>query len=72
MSTYKPADSKREEFRKYLEKTGVLDAFTKTLVELYEENEKPNEPLQFVKNSFCKFNSNENFKAKKILSNSFF
>jgi hypothetical protein len=42
MSTYKPGDSKREDFRKYLEKSGVLDAFRKTLVELYEENEKPN------------------------------
>jgi len=26
-----PADSKREEFRKYLEKAGVLDALTKGL-----------------------------------------
>ena len=26
---FKPADSKREEFRKYLEKTGVLDSLTK-------------------------------------------
>ena len=54
-SSYKPADSKREEFRKYLEKTGVLDALTKTLVTLYEENEKPNEALDFLKKTFCKF-----------------
>lgn len=54
MSMYKPADSKREEFRKYLEKTGVLDALTKTLVCLYEESEKPNDALDFVKKSLGK------------------
>ena len=37
---YRAADSKREEFRKYLEKAGVLDAMTKVLVGLYEEPEK--------------------------------
>ena len=64
MSTYKPADSKREEFRKYLEKTGVLDAFTKTLVELYEKNDKPDDPIQYVKESFCKLYSTR-FYSKK-------
>ncbi|VDI66672.1 Hypothetical predicted protein [Mytilus galloprovincialis] len=43
------ADSKREEFRKYLEKAGVLDALTKVLVGLYEEPEKPNNALDFLK-----------------------
>ena len=47
--SYKPADSKREEFRKYLEKSGVLDALTKTLVCLYEEPEKPNNALDFLR-----------------------
>lgn len=32
--------SKREEFRRYLEKTGVLDALTKALVGLYEEPDR--------------------------------
>lgn len=49
MTSYKPADSKREEFRKYLEKAGVLDALTKVLVGLYEEPEKPNNALDFLK-----------------------
>jgi len=49
MTTYRPADSKREEFRKYLEKAGVLDALTKVLVNLYEEPEKPNNALDFMK-----------------------
>ncbi|XP_067946255.1 c-Myc-binding protein-like isoform X2 [Watersipora subatra] len=47
--TYKAADSKREEFRKYLEKAGVLDCLTKVLVGLYEEPEKPSDALDFIK-----------------------
>jgi len=49
MTTYRAADSKREEYRKYLEKAGVLDALTKVLVGLYEEPEKPNNALDFLK-----------------------
>merc|ERR1712154_85715 len=49
MTSYKAADSKREEFRKYLEKAGVLDALTKVLVGLYEEPEKPNNALDFLR-----------------------
>ncbi|XP_013406842.1 c-Myc-binding protein-like [Lingula anatina] len=49
MTSYRAADSKREEFRKYLEKAGVLDALTKVLVGLYEEPEKPNNALDFLK-----------------------
>uniref|UniRef100_A0A1B6BWP6 c-Myc-binding protein n=1 Tax=Clastoptera arizonana TaxID=38151 RepID=A0A1B6BWP6_9HEMI len=48
MSGNRPIDSKREEFRKYLEKNGVLDALTKTLVLLYEEPEKPEDALEYV------------------------
>ncbi|CAH8617899.1 unnamed protein product [Heterobilharzia americana] len=49
MSSYKPGNSKREEFRKYLEKSGVIDAVTKVLVGLYEEPEKPDNALDFIK-----------------------
>jgi len=49
MTSYRAADSKREEFRKYLEKAGVLDALTKVLVGLYEEPEKPNNALDFLR-----------------------
>lgn len=45
----KNAETKREEFRKYLESNGILDALTKVLVGLYEEPEKPMDPLEFVK-----------------------
>ena len=31
-------DAKKDEFRKYLEKAGVLELLTKSLVQLYEVN----------------------------------
>ncbi|XP_078236036.1 C-Myc-binding protein isoform X2 [Pogona vitticeps] len=46
-SSYKAADSKREQFRRYLEKSGVMDTLTKVLVALYEEPEKPNCALEY-------------------------
>ncbi|XP_015124413.1 c-Myc-binding protein [Diachasma alloeum] len=49
MSNYKPNESKREEFRRYLERAGVLDALTKVLVMLYEEPEKPDDALEFIR-----------------------
>uniref|UniRef100_A0A8D0GH18 MYC binding protein n=1 Tax=Sphenodon punctatus TaxID=8508 RepID=A0A8D0GH18_SPHPU len=49
MAHYKAADSKREQFRRYLEKSGVMDSLTKVLVALYEEPEKPNSALDFLK-----------------------
>ncbi|XP_060062158.1 C-Myc-binding protein isoform X1 [Erinaceus europaeus] len=54
MAHYKAADSKREQFRRYLEKSGVLDTLTKgehglVLVALYEEPEKPSSALDFLK-----------------------
>jgi len=42
-------DVKKEEFRRYLERSGVIDALTKVLVGLYEEPEKPANALDFVK-----------------------
>nr|CAH7751163.1 unnamed protein product [Callosobruchus chinensis] len=46
--TFKPSEGKREEFRKYLEKKGIMDAFTKVLVNLYEESDKPEDALQYI------------------------
>lgn len=42
-------DQKKEEFRKYLERAGIVDQLTKVLVGLYEESEKPNNPIEFIK-----------------------
>ncbi|KAK1127402.1 hypothetical protein QLX08_003901 [Tetragonisca angustula] len=49
MSNFKPPDSKKEEFRKYLERAGVMDALTKVLVSLYEEPEKPDDALEYIR-----------------------
>jgi len=37
MAVYQTPESKKEEYRRYLEKSGVIDALTKVLVGLYEE-----------------------------------
>mmetsp|Transcript_34623 Transcript_34623/g.103430 ORF Transcript_34623/g.103430 Transcript_34623/m.103430 type:complete len:96 (+) Transcript_34623:280-567(+) len=49
MSNYQSADSKKEEFRRYLDKTGVIDALTKVLVGLYEEPDRPMNPVEYIK-----------------------
>ncbi|XP_075995222.1 C-Myc-binding protein [Genypterus blacodes] len=49
MAHYSASESKREQFRRYLEKSGVLDAFTSVLVSLYEENDKPTNAMDFIK-----------------------
>lgn len=42
-------EQKKEEYRKYLEKSGVIDQLTKVLVGLYEEPEKPGNAIEFIK-----------------------
>ncbi|XP_026088111.1 C-Myc-binding protein [Carassius auratus] len=49
MAHYRAPESKREQFRRYLEKNGVLDTLTNVLVTLYEETEKPSNALDFIK-----------------------
>ena len=44
-------EQKKQEFRKFLEKTGVIDQLTKVLVGLYEEPEKPQNAVDFIKRS---------------------
>lgn len=39
----------KEDFRKYLEETGVLDSIDKVLVNLYEEADQPPDPLDYIK-----------------------
>merc|ERR1712100_673221 len=48
-ATFGAPDTKKEEFRRYLERSGVIDALTKVLVGLYEEPEKPSNALDFIK-----------------------
>ncbi|KAJ3050741.1 hypothetical protein HK097_008263 [Rhizophlyctis rosea] len=47
--SYQAVDQKKEDFRKYLEKNGIIDALTKVLVGLYEEPEKPEAPVDYIK-----------------------
>lgn len=46
-------EERREEFREYLEKSGVVDALTAALVKLYEEPEKPECAVKFVRHRMC-------------------
>ncbi|PNY16737.1 c-myc-binding protein [Trifolium pratense] len=41
-------EAKKEAFRKYLESSGAVDALTKVLVSLYEQNDKPSSALEFI------------------------
>ncbi|XP_017279231.1 c-Myc-binding protein-like [Kryptolebias marmoratus] len=49
MAHHRASDSKREQFRRYLEKTGVVDSLTCVFVSLYEQQEKPANALEYVK-----------------------
>ncbi|OAF67843.1 C-Myc-binding protein [Intoshia linei] len=53
MSSYRPADSKHEEFKKYLDNSGILNNLTQVLVGLYEEPEKPENPLEYFRRQLC-------------------
>ncbi|KAJ3597662.1 hypothetical protein NHX12_001179 [Muraenolepis orangiensis] len=49
MAHYKATDSKREQFRRYLERGGVMDRLTAALVDLYEQPEKPTSAIVYLK-----------------------
>mmetsp|Transcript_25246 Transcript_25246/g.37720 ORF Transcript_25246/g.37720 Transcript_25246/m.37720 type:complete len:91 (-) Transcript_25246:560-832(-) len=49
MPSFQTPESKKEEFRKYLEKSGVIDALTRVLVVLYEEPERPQNAIDYIK-----------------------
>ena len=42
-------NSRRENFRKYLETGTAMEALTGALVNLYEDPEKPNDPLNYIR-----------------------
>ncbi|KAF6175047.1 hypothetical protein GIB67_039595 [Kingdonia uniflora] len=48
MTSIQEKEATKEAFRKYLESSGVLDALTKVLVALYEQNDKPFSAVEFV------------------------
>uniref|UniRef100_A0A8C6UTL8 MYC binding protein n=1 Tax=Neogobius melanostomus TaxID=47308 RepID=A0A8C6UTL8_9GOBI len=48
-SHHRTPNSNRETFRRYLEKGSVIDSLTTVLVTLYSLQEKPSNPLEFIK-----------------------
>lgn len=47
--TPQPIDSKRDQFRKYVENNGVVEMFSKVLVELMNIPEKPDNAIDFIR-----------------------
>lgn len=52
MYVTKQIELKRAEFRHYLEKSGVMDALSRALIKLYDEPNKPDNPVAFVRQNF--------------------
>eukprot|EP00449_Zooxanthella_nutricula_P031724 CAMPEP_0198491026 /NCGR_PEP_ID=MMETSP1462-20131121/2528_1 /TAXON_ID=1333877 /ORGANISM="Brandtodinium nutriculum, Strain RCC3387" /LENGTH=47 /DNA_ID= /DNA_START= /DNA_END= /DNA_ORIENTATION= len=46
--SYETTDSQKEEFRKYLEKNGIISQLTRVLVGLYEEPERPPNAIDYI------------------------
>ncbi|XP_014092544.2 c-Myc-binding protein homolog [Bactrocera oleae] len=46
---FKPIDPKRDEFRRYLERSGVIEALTKVFVRIVKE--RPENPLDFLRHN---------------------
>ena len=42
--------SKREAFRKYLETGNVIETLNRAMIQLHEQSEKPEDPLNFIRN----------------------
>jgi cell division protein FtsB len=57
--------SEDREFKKYLEKQGVIDIYTKALVSLYEEKERPQNAIEYIRKCFGKTQDEELLKLKK-------
>eukprot|EP01080_Neovahlkampfia_damariscottae_P000633 gene633-8136_t len=53
---------RNKEFKKYLEKQGIVDIYTKALTALYEQEEKPKDGIEFIRKFF-----GENTEAYKLL-----
>ena len=54
------SDIKRDEFTKYLEKAGVVDNLTEIFINLYEEDDKPKFPTEYIKSNLKSSIASEN------------
>merc|ERR1712224_953932 len=57
---------RKEEFQKYLEKAGVIDQLTKLLVSLYENPDRPENALDYIKNFLGANAQNANDDSKEL------
>lgn len=46
-------ESKRDEFRKYLENSGATEKLTASLVKLYQEPDRPKDAIAFIRKQLC-------------------
>ncbi|XP_055375126.1 arginine kinase [Condylostylus longicornis] len=46
-------EAKREQFRKYLERCGLIDSLSRALIKLYEEQNKPDDCIRYVRKYMC-------------------
>ena len=58
-------NGKKDEFTEYLESSGVVDNLTEVLVNLYEEQEKPKFPTDFIKLNLKSSDEGENSIIKR-------
>ena len=49
MNTAQGIDAKTDRFTQYLDRSEAVDRIAKALVALYEEPQKPDNPIQFIK-----------------------
>ena len=54
------SEAKREEFTKYLEEAGVVENLTEILIDLYEEDDKPKYPTDYIKSNLRSSKTKEN------------
>ena len=66
MTGYRPVDSKREEYRKYLERAGVMECLTRVLVSLYEEQDKGIDALEYVRTHLVENHPAENSSEEEL------
>eukprot|EP00483_Globobulimina_turgida_P001159 UN01161 len=57
---------RKEEFQKYLEKAGVIDQLTKLLVSLYENPDRPENALDYIRNFLGANVQNVNDDSKEL------
>lgn len=63
------SEPKKEEFQRYLEKSGVIDAMTKVLVGLYEVPERPVNAIDFIKEYLGSAVGQDNEKLRSTIDN---